>query len=158
MADLTPADGLQPSLLDRLTHQAAPALSMAKLRDCVRRDLSELLNTIHLAAVEDLDQYPEVARSTLNFGIPDLTGITGASINPAELERAIRQAIVDFEPRIVPASLKVEVVVRSHEMSRNALSFLIDGEMWAHPLPLAMRLESTIDLETGSAVVSDRPR
>ena len=83
MAELTPKERLQPSLLDRLTddepdklHEAMDkrVLSPQRLRESVRRDITWLLNTPNLGAVQDLSAYPEVERSTMNFGIPDLSG------------------------------------------------------------------------------------
>jgi type VI secretion system protein ImpF len=85
VADLTPKERLQPSLLDRLADDEPDKrqesadkriLSLQRLREGVRRDLTWLLNTPNLATVQDLENYPEVAGSTLNFGIPDLAGRT----------------------------------------------------------------------------------
>ncbi len=167
MVDLTSTERLQPSLLDRLTdlepEQKVEArdkrvLSLQKLRECVRRDLALLLNTINLAAVTDLEGYPEVARSTLNFGIPDLAGLSSGSIDGAVLERAVKQAIVAFEPRIRAATLKVRVETRPGEMNHNALTFYIDGQMWAQPSPVAMYLETVVDLQTGGVAITERTR
>lgn len=167
MVDLTSTERLQPSLLDRLTdlepEQKVEArdkrvLSLQKLRECVRRDLALLLNTINLAAVTDLEGYPEVARSTLNYGIPDLAGLSSGSIDAAVLERAVKQAIVAFEPRIRAATLKVRVETRPGEMNHNALTFYIDGQMWAQPSPVAMYLETVVDLQTGGVAITERTR
>ena len=49
-------------------------LSPSRLRECVRRDLTWLLNTTHLAALQDLSEQPEVQRSVLNYGMPGLRG------------------------------------------------------------------------------------
>src|SRR5438105_3498426 len=106
MAELTPKERLQPSLLDRLTDDEPEKrqeardkriLSPNKLRESVRRDLSWLFNTVNLAATDDLDDYPEVQRSTVNFGLPDLAGRTASSVDRAALERLLRRAIWDFE-------------------------------------------------------------
>src|SRR4051794_713407 len=106
MADLMPRERLQPSLLDRLTDHApeqrnesreARVLTERELRECVRRDLASLLNTTHLAAIEALDDYPEVARSVLNYGIPDLAGQTLSSIDEPQLQRLLREAICSYE-------------------------------------------------------------
>src|SRR4029077_12356539 len=108
MAELTPKERLQPSLLDRLTDddpetQSEPAdkrvLSPYRLKESVRRDLTWLFNTTNLAALQELDDYPEVENSTLNFGVPDLTGRTASSIDAAAVARVLRRAIVEYEPR-----------------------------------------------------------
>jgi type VI secretion system protein ImpF len=38
-------------------------------------------------------------------------------------------------------------------MSHNALSFYIEAELWAQPIPLRLFLKTEIDLEAGSAQV-----
>ena len=53
---------------------------------------------------------PNARRSVINFGLPALSGQTASSLEVADLERAIRQAILDFEPRILPASLRVRAL------------------------------------------------
>ena len=86
MAELTPKERLQPSLLDRLTDNEPDqqkearekrVLSMRKLRESVQRDLAWLLNTSNLETVQDLDEYPLVSHSVINYGLPDLAGRQG---------------------------------------------------------------------------------
>src|SRR3954447_20554465 len=120
MAELTPKERLQPSLLDRLTDDEPDKrqesrdkriLSPARLRESVRRDLTWLFNTVNLAATEDLEPYPEVQRSCLNFGLPDLTGQTASTVDKPALERLLRRAVWDFEPRLTRNSVKVRLIV-----------------------------------------------
>jgi type VI secretion system protein ImpF len=164
MADLTQKERLQPSLLDRLTDndperkqesRDARVLSPSRLRDCVRRDLVWLLNTTHLKAVQNLDDYPQVARSVLNYGMPDLAGRTTSSVDTTVLEQAIRRVILDFEPRLVARTLRVRLFVDEKQMNHNAMSFDIEAELWAQPLPLRLFLRTSVDLETGSIDVLD---
>ena len=97
MAELLPQERLQPSLLDRLTDDTPDAreetrdkrvLSIMQMRTSVLRDVSWLLNTVHLQATQDLSDWPQVASSTVNYGIPDLAGTSAAGRNTAALERA----------------------------------------------------------------------
>ncbi len=74
----------------------------------------------------------------------------------AEIERAVRQSILDFEPRILRNTLKVKAFIADDQMNRNALTFAIEGELWAHPLPLHMFLKTEVDLETGGVTVADQ--
>lgn len=167
MADLSPQERLQPSLLDRLTDESPQSgiesrdqrmISVQRLRDVVRRDLGWLLNCVHLEATEDLSAWPLVARSTLNYGIPETTGIPVANINVEMLQRRLRQAILDFEPRLVRNKLSVTVEKQAAVMSRNSLVFLIQGEMWAQPLPQSIFVRTEFDLETGVVKVDERTR
>ena len=118
LAELTHKERLQPSLLDRLTDlepektqesREQRVFALTRLRESVLRDLAWLLNTTNLAAAQDLGRYPQVASSVLNFGMPDLSGTSVAGTDSATLERALRQAIVDFEPRILRHTLKCSV-------------------------------------------------
>lgn len=164
MADLTQKDRLQPSLLDRLTDndperkqesRDARVLSPSRLRDCVRRDLAWLMNTTHLRATQNLDEHPLVAKSVLNFGLPDMAGRTASTVDAVTLEQALRRAILDFEPRLVARTLRVKLTVDEKQMSHNTMTFDIEAELWAQPLPLRLFLRTAVDLESGNIDVMD---
>jgi type VI secretion system protein ImpF len=156
-------DRLQPALLDRLTDDArgAPAsedrrvLTKAQLRQSVLRDLAWLLNAVQpLGSVAD--PYPLVAESVLNFGLPPLSGQLASRINVSHVERAIREAIVRFEPRILEPSLVVKALESDNVMdSHNIIEFEIRGFLWAQPVPLELLLRTKLDLEAGQVEVRD---
>lgn len=165
MAELTQKERLQPSLLDRLTDDAPDKIQesreqrvmpVGKLRQSVLRDMAWLLNTGTLDAVQDLSGYPLVSRSVINYGIRDLAGTTLSSANAQEIERNVRQAIWDFEPRILRDSVKVKVTASDSKMSNNAMTFEIEGDLWSQPLPLRLYLKTELDLETGIMDVMDK--
>jgi type VI secretion system protein ImpF len=164
MAELTTQERLQPSLLDRLTDDEPGKLeesrekrviSATRLRDCVTRDVSWLLNCVSLDVGLDLDDYPDVAHSVLNFGIPDLTGVSLSGINSETLQRQIKEVILAFEPRLTASTLRVTVNSNQKRMDRQALKFNIESEMWAQPIPLNLYLKTEVDLETGNFKVSE---
>lgn len=164
MAELTLNERLQPSLIDRLRDdepdrkvesRAQRVLSINRLRRSVQRDLGWLLNSGNLEVTEDLSDYPEVAKSVLNFGVPDLTGSTTSSVDVTYLERQLRTAILNFEPRLLADALKVTAEIDPQKMSRNAMSFLIQGQLWAQPLPINLFLSTELDFETGSASLTE---
>jgi type VI secretion system protein ImpF len=164
MAELTQKERLQPSLLDRLTDNEPELrqesrekriLSPGRLRESVRRDLTWLFNTPNLATVLDLENFPQVADSVLNYGLPSLAGRTTSSVDIPEMERLLRQAIWTFEPRLSKNSIRVRLVADTALMSHNALSFYIEAELWAQPIPLRLFLKTEIDLEAGNASVVD---
>ena len=167
MADLTLKERLQPSLLDRLTDREPDkkresrdrrVLSVEKLRESVVRDLSWLLNTGALSMTDDLSAFPEAEKSVINYGAPDLAGVTLSDTNTAELEKALREAIINFEPRLLPDKLKIRVDTDQNKMSRGSLTFHIEGELWAQPMPLNLYLRTDLDLETGNYTVSPGSR
>ena len=164
MAELGPQDRLQPSLLDRLTdeepHKKVESrdrrdLSVKRLREAVLRDLAWLLNTENLTATQDLEDYPLVAGSVLNYGIPVMAGHSLSGSDLKRNERLIQEAVLAFEPRILRDTLKVHVNVRDDKMSRNAMSFDIEGELWAQPMPLHLLVRSRLDLETGDVKITE---
>jgi len=165
MAELAPQDQLQPSLLDRLTDEEPHkqqesrdrrVMSVRRLQQAVMRDLAWLLNTENLASIEDLDDYPFVAESVVNYGLPALTGRTISTADVKEFERHLKDAICNFEPRIRRDTLTVKVLVAEGQMNRNAMSFDIEGQLWAQPAPLRLLLRSDLNLETGEVRVTDR--
>ena len=164
MVELTSQERLQPSLLDRLTdddpHNQKESrqdrvFSVRKLRQVVMRDLAWLLNCTNLAATEDLDDYPDVGRSVLNYGIPDMTGRTVSSLDSVGISQVLRKAIADFEPRLLRNSIRVRVFTDHSQMNSNALMFEIEGDLWAQPVPERLYLKTEIDLESGNVVITE---
>ena len=128
---------------------------MRLLRQAVLRDLAWLLNTGYLETTEDLEAYPQVRDSVLNYGMPDISGMSAASADTEALERSVRDAIVNFEPRISPDSLRVKIARDESTMGRNAMVFSIEGQLWAEPTPMMLYLKTEVDLETGNVAVTD---
>jgi len=164
MAELTTGERLQPSLLDRLTDDEPGktresrdkrVMSLQQIREAVQRDLASLLNAGSLGTTEDLEPYPEVQRSVLNYGIPDLAGLSSAGADTAMIERLLQRAISDFEPRILPNSLRVRVTTNPDEMRHRAMVFEIEGKVWSQPMPLRLFWNTEIDLETGDVLVRE---
>lgn len=149
---------LQPSLLDRLTDlhpekskesSSQQSMSQTQFKEAVIRDLGWLLNSVALDVCMDLDSYPEVQRSVLNFGLPDLSGHTSSTVDVRSVEKSIRAAIYQFEPRIIRNSLKVKVHSNPDEMSHNSMIFEISGSVFGQPSPFQVVLKSELDLECG---------
>jgi type VI secretion system protein ImpF len=163
LAGLTPKEKLQPSLLDRLTDvrpdvrtstAGVKVLSMEELRDGVRRDLAALFNATSLETVEDLTDFPNVQRSTLNFGMPDLSGKTASGMDLQELERALSRAIQQFEPRLLEETVKVSSDMYDAK-SHNLMIAKIEAELWSQPLPQKLLLRTELDLENGEVKLAE---
>ncbi len=164
MPELSQKERLQLSLLDRLSDDEPDknsesrdkrVISVSRLKELVQRDLAWLLNSVAASANMDFNDYPEVAKSTLNYGIIDLAGYSSIVFNPKYIERELTKCIKNYEPRIIPKSLKVRISVAKHEMNSNTLSFEISGDLWAQPLPLQLFLKTEIDIENGSVTVDN---
>lgn len=159
MPELTPQERLQPSLLDRLTdnepHKSTESrdkriMSIKQLKTSVQRDLSWLFNTRNLATVIDLSKYPQITSSVLNYGIVELAGVTSSALDQGKLERELIKAIKAFEPRLFANTIKLTTKVNLNEANSNALTFELIADMWAHPMPLQLYVETEVDLENGT--------
>ena len=155
---------LQPSLLDRLTDLepekrkesgSQQSMSQKQFKDAVIRDLGWLLNSVALDVCIDLEKYPEVRRSVLNYGLPNMSGHTSSNVNIGALESSIRTTIQQFEPRIIRNSLKVRIHSNADEMSHNALVFEIAGAVFGQPSPFHVVLKSELDLECGEVQLKE---
>jgi type VI secretion system protein ImpF len=145
-------------LLDRLRDDAphrqteAPgeyAVTRTQMRDIIQRDLAFLLNATSIEDLIDRDRYPQAAASTINFGVPPLAGAFMASRRWSDIEKFVKRAIADFEPRLVPDSVKVLPLTAVDSQGRyNHLAFEIHGMIRMDPYPLEFMVQSSLDLET----------
>lgn len=155
---------LQPALLDRLTDlepqrrveaEDARVMNKQQIREAVLRDLSWLLNAVQPMSRAS-QVYAEAADSVINFGLPPMSGQMASRIDVSLLERAIRQAILRFEPRVMEDSLEVKALEANSVLdTHNVIEFEIRGFMWAQPVPLELLLRTQVDLEAGQVQVQD---
>jgi type VI secretion system protein ImpF len=162
MAELAPRERLQPSLLDRLSDDEPDSssesrdrrvLSLRTLRAGVLRDLAWLLNTTNLLSVVEAANLPQIDTSVLNYGIPAMAGHAVNSLNVGQLERSIRQAIWDFEPRLIRSTVSVKARMSLEE--KNKLTFDIEADLWAQPYPERLYLKTELDLQRGAVVIAE---
>ena len=164
MASVPIRDRLQPALLDRLTDEAPQqrteaddrrVMSKTQLRKAVLRDLSWLFNASQPRTDWAVD-HPKLAGTVLNFGLPPLSGQRVSKLDVTQLERAIRRAIIDFEPRILADTLTVRALESGNVLDmHNMIDFEIRGHLWAQPVPLEMLLRTKLDLEAGQVEVTE---
>lgn len=162
---LTPQERLQPALLDRLTDDDPATsqeprehrvMSKTRMRQAVLRDLAWLFNATKLERGSDLATVPYARRSVINFGLSAHSGQTASSLEIEDLEQDVRQAILDFEPRILPESLEVKALVELSALDHhNVIGIQIHGQLWAQPVPLELLIRTEFDLETGNVQISD---
>ena len=166
MVEVGARDALQPALLDRLTdHDPTKkvegrderVLSRAQLRASVLRDLTWLFNSTNLASSVDLSAHELAAQSTLNYGLAALAGHTVAGLEPAEIERILKEAILRFEPRILPHTLAVRSIPAVDPMGHhNVMTLEITGELWSQPSPVELLIKTDMDLESGEIRLAEK--
>ncbi|MCA9299819.1 MAG: type VI secretion system baseplate subunit TssE [Phycisphaerales bacterium] len=164
MAELTPKDALQPSLLDRLSDDEPGrgvesrrdrVMDTAQLREAVLRDLSWLLNTNSRGSFDDVDGLTEVTRSVYNYGTPDLCGVNASYVKGTQsrIEASIRDAIRVFEPRVLQSGLSIRVLNQPGRHGPTSVILEIEGEIWGQVVPDRLYLRTEIDLDTGETAL-----
>ena len=142
---------LRPSILDRLIDNE-PHISveteqnqhqhLMQLRNSVRRDVENLLNTRYRLIAPD-DEYRQLENSLLNYGLPDL-----ATVNIIDQERKnafindLKNIIKHFEPRF--KSINVRYLDNPNK-DDYTLRFRIDGVLYADPAPEIVIFDSTLE-------------
>ncbi len=141
----------RPSILDRLLDEA-PHIQveadknrhqqMRELRNSVKRDLQNLLNTRYRMLAPP-DEFKHLELSLLNYGLPDL-----ATINIADIEkkknftRLLEKILRNYEPRF-------KTVKVTHQDSKDntdrTLKFRIDATLYADPAPEMVVFDSVLD-------------
>ncbi|MES2530191.1 MAG: type VI secretion system baseplate subunit TssE [Pseudomonadota bacterium] len=150
---------LLPTLFDRLRDEAPSrssespsdyAATPTQMREIIQRDLGFLLNTTNAEDLIDRARFPDAAASTINFGVPPLAGSYLSAHRWADIERIIRRAIADHEPRLRADSVTVRPLAREGASDpHNVLLFEIRALIDLRPYPLELMVQSTVDLETG---------
>lgn len=142
---------LQMSLLDRLIDDAPGQKDLGRqrrgfdlkaLRQSVRRDLENLLNTRVQWHVWP-ESYTELPQSLLNYGLPDFSVMVVDSIEGRQqLCRAVEQCIRRFEPRFV----EVEVSLPDEQQSiERVLRLRIQALLYADPEPEHIMFDSEVE-------------
>lgn len=134
---------------EKFRHYAVPKLDRfneAALRATIRRELAWLLNTTNLEALHDLEPYPHVQSSVVNYGLSDLAGKSLTRRAVLQRAREIRKAIRMFEPRLAGESLTVEP---TEDVERpNTVTFVIRGDITAAAQAMPVKFRTEIDPET----------
>jgi type VI secretion system protein ImpF len=156
MANLDLPPGLLPTLKDRLLDpdsmgtRDVPGYTLEQILESVREDIEELLNTrtgLHKLETD----FPEVARSIVTYGLPDLSSIDTSTPGKREnLGRVLERIIALHEPRLrnIRASMDAP---RANELSA---TFKIDAELCVDPAP-PVAFETVVQLTTGYIAIRE---
>jgi type VI secretion system protein ImpF len=151
MSRLDSKEGLQPSILDRLIDPESGGTAwrrgygLEQMVESVQHDLEELLNTrqSHMGLSEE---FTEVGRSILAYGLPDLTSLDAVTPQQREeIGRIIEACVTRFEPRL--KDVRATMVDPGGETTR-AIRFRIDARLSADPAP-EVAFDTILELTTG---------
>ncbi|ANM08411.1 UNVERIFIED_ORG: type VI secretion system protein ImpF [Rhizobium esperanzae] len=133
------------------------------LREAVRRDIEALFNvqrfesSLLLTDAEaelvgenppSLEDFPQVRRSVVNYGVPPFSGRSSRDFDREELAKEITQVLAAFEPRLKEGATKVTVSLGDKSIG---LRIDIDALLLTTPAPERLRIRTILDLDNGSA-------
>ena len=149
-----------PTLLDRLLDDEPKKQQEAfdktffdgrTLRRLVQRDLMSVLNCTNIDRELIPGRHQHVARAVVNYGVAPLMGMPVSLNNWQAVEKNIRDAILRFEPRIIPESLIIRTLREPGQPQRGAtLNFEIRGLIYWEPHPLDLCMNGSYDSERES--------
>lgn len=150
LVDAAPGDFIGPGTHHDRKHDSGDSA----LRACVLRDMARLLNATRLLDADGAAAYPQVASSVVNYGVPPLAGAMISEIDVGQVEAEIRQALMHYEPRLLPESIEVRYMGGDARAEHpNVLRFEIAAKLWHVPQPVPMLVYTDLDLESGAASV-----
>ena len=151
MARVDKNKNLRASILDRLfdnnpEHKteadADRQQRLKELRGSLRHDLEKLLNTRLRVCAPD-DEYRELKKSLLSYGLPDLATIN--ILDKAKRNSFVKDLeslLIEFEPRF--KSVTVNCLENTDPLDRT-LRFRIDAIMYADPSPVTIVFDSILE-------------
>ena len=161
MARVDKKKKLRPSILDRLFDDEPDNQTeidpgqhqkLKQLRRSVRRDLESLMNT-RFRVMEPGEEYIELDKSLLNYGLPDL-----ATINITDLEKRkeftskMEKILKEFEPRFKDVNVSY---LDNKDNTDRTLRFRIDATLYADPSPEVVIFDSILEPVTRSISIED---
>jgi len=145
-------------VLDRLlensrnTDLQRPHQVLRQLREGVRRDLEYLFNTRY-RVISAPSQHRHLARSNINFGLPDLSTINlSSSDGRKRFSRDIERTILEFEPRIRTVKVTTQDKVDVEDPS---IRFRVEAVLHVNPASEVIVFDSSLNPVTQLVDVSE---
>jgi type VI secretion system protein ImpF len=129
------------------------AITELVLRREVKQDLEQLMNSIALESTQDLTPFPEVGKSILNYGIPDMAHRTIDEASVFEVTREIESALARYEPRLTRNTIKVH---RDESADKTALKlrFSVQGDLICNPINVPVEFVADVEYDSGKITLS----
>lgn len=147
------------SVLDRLIDEepevsreaaASRTKTLRRLKQCLRRDLEQMLNTRQLQELPP--GLKELNRSVAAYGLPDYSSANVKSVaDQNRLRRSLETLVETFEPRL----REVTVTLEPARDTERALRFRIDAQLMVEPAPEPVTFDTVLQLVNGEYKVQD---
>lgn len=138
--------------LTKARKQRRFGVSENELRAHLEADLAALLNTTHLESAIPLNDVPHVAGSIVNYGFRDLSSLGARELNTPAVVETLRRSLLRFEPRLIPASLDVQI--RDGDGRNHHLAVVVSAELMGDPVDVPLDFDAEVDLGAGKMTLS----
>lgn len=126
--------------------------SLRLLRASVKRDLEFLLNATRMP-IDIPESCPEVKKSVLVYGLPDITTISIQNIGDEQrLIRSLESAIEQFEPRLACAKVTTRAELG---VSKHAVTFRVEAMLMIDPAPERIAFDTVLEISKGAYTVKE---
>lgn len=161
MARVDKKKKLRPSILDRLFDNEPDNQTeidpgqhqkLKQLRLSVRRDLESLMNA-RFRVMEPGEEYVELDKSLLNYGLPDLATINITDLDKRkEFTSKMEKILKEFEPRFKDVNVSY---LDNKDNTDRTLRFRIDATLYADPSPEVVVFDSILEPVTRSISIEE---
>lgn len=129
------------------------AITESGLRKEVLRDLESLLNAVSMDSSEDLAAFPDVRKSILNYGCPDIARRTIDEARLSEIRSELETALIRYEPRLLKDTIAVE---RDEGVDRVELRirYTVHADLACNPVNVPVEFFADVECDTGTISVS----
>jgi len=149
-----------PTLLERIIttdtdekRSRYSRLEAEKMRQLVIAEIMEILNHANMERSLDVERYPDIASSAMNYGLPK-RGTYVVQDEWQAAEQDIRTAILRFEPRVIPETLVVTVLNEESLQGNYAtILFELSALIYWSPQPLDLYIRGRYDIDSDHVVI-----
>jgi len=134
----------------RLRHELRPMRTLDRrgLRESVRRELEQLLNT---RCPFPAHRLPTSERTVIDYGLPDFSTFSARSFDDRQrLAQVLASTIAVFEPRLIDVRVELEQVPGDDLSLRG----IIEARMLTDHLPEPVSFETSLELKEGKVEVN----
>ena len=128
------------------------SLGEEELRRQVSLDVETLMNAVALESTLDLSEHPQVRKSILNFGCPDMSTRTIDEARLDEVREEIAVALQRYEPRLIRDTIKVTRETLEDDDLR--LRYVVRADLACIPVAAPVQFFADVELDSGAVTLS----
>lgn len=136
--------------------QRRRGLDDAELKRSVMDNVSRIISTIDLQSCADLTPFDYVRKSILNFGVYDISSMTGEGERVALIEQNLMAAIICYEPRLVRETIEVKRLETFDDVSQK-LQLVVRADIKSHPIDVEIELVADVDFSLSKFSLTKAP-